>query len=397
MYQSATQDRHVSIVLVLGALIALGPFSIDMYLPSFPVIERELHTTASLTQLTLAVYFAGMGLGQLVYGPLTDRFGRKPPLYAGLVVYVLASIACAFAPSIHALIALRFVQALGGAAGQVIARAVVRDLHVGAKAARMLAMLTLVMGIAPIVAPLLGGWILALAGWRVIFATLAVLGLGALVVMAVVLPETAKTRSRIDVRTIGAGFRELARDRSFVAFTFAGAFAHAGMFAYIAGSPYVFIELFQLSPGAYGAIFGANALGLIVASQVNHRLLDRHTPARLLARSAGAIAAIGLALVVVAVTGVGGLLAIVASLFAYISTVGVIGANAIALAMDGQGARAGLASAVLGFLQFAIAAAAAALVGVLDDGSACPMAAVMGGCAIACWATTRLRSAEASR
>jgi DHA1 family bicyclomycin/chloramphenicol resistance-like MFS transporter len=390
----------MAIVLVLGALIALGPLSIDMYLPSLPVMQRELHTSASLTQLTLAVYFAGLGLGQLVYGPLTDRFGRKPPLYAGLAVYVLASIACALAPSVHALVALRFAQALGGAAGQVISRAVVRDLHVGAKAARMLAMLTLVMGIAPIVAPLVGGWILLVAGWRAIFAALAALGLGTLVLMIVSLPETATTRSqRIDLGMIRANLREIMRDRSFVAFTLAGAFAQAGMFAYISGSPFVFIELFHVSPQAYGWIFGANAFGLIAASQVNHWLLERRTPARLLVWSSMAIAAIGMALLVVAMTGLGGLPSILASLFAYITSVGLIGSNAVALAMDGQGARAGLASAVLGFLQFAIAAVASSLVGVLNDGSARPMGGVMAACAVACWLTTSLcqRSAGADR
>ncbi len=391
-------SSSVAIVLVLGGLIALGPFTIDMYLPSLPSIQRELHTSASATQLTLAAYFAGLGVGQLVYGPLTDRFGRKAPLYVGLALYVIASIACALAPSIGALVALRFAQALGGAAGQVIARAVVRDLHVGAAAARMLALLTLVMGIAPMIAPLAGGWILLVAGWRAIFALLAALGVAAFAAVVGFLPETAKRRSaRIDLRTMGASLREIARDRSFVAYTLTGAFAQAGMFAYISGSPFVLIELFGVPAQKYGFIFGANAFGYIAASQVNRFLLGRHTPAKILAWTTAVFAAIGMALLVVCVTGYGGLFAVVPALLAYMIALGFIGSNAVALAMDGQGERAGLASAVLGFVQFAIAATASSLVGLLNDGSARPMGIVMAACASASWLTTWLRQRVAAR
>ncbi|MFT3767677.1 MAG: multidrug effflux MFS transporter [Minicystis sp.] len=278
---SNTRHDPVLLALILGVLTALGPLSIDMYLPSLPTIQRELGTTASLTQLTLAAYFAGLGIGQLAYGPLTDRFGRKRPLYAGLALYVVASIACALSPSVYMLVALRFLQAVGGAAGQVVTRAVVRDLYVGAAAAQLLSRLILVMGVAPILAPLVGGWVLLFAGWRAIFATLAVLGLGCLVLMITLLPETATARTpSLDVGHIGRNLRELSRDRSFMAYTLTGAFSQAGMFAYISGSPFVLIELFHVSPQRYGWIFGANAFGLIAGSQINHRLLARRSPGR---------------------------------------------------------------------------------------------------------------------
>ncbi|WP_437687640.1 multidrug effflux MFS transporter [Sorangium sp. So ce176] len=383
----ATRKSPGFLALILGALTALGPLSIDMYLPSLPTLQRELGTTASAVQLTLAVYFAGLGLGQLAYGPLTDRFGRKRPLYVGLALYVVASIGCALAPNVRSLIALRFLQAVGGAAGQVVTRAVVRDLYGGAAAARLLSLLMLVMGAAPILAPTLGGWLLLVAGWRFIFALLAALGLGCLALMAVALPETAVERTpRLDLRVIGAHLRELARDHGFVAYTLAGAFGQAGMFAYISGSPFVLIELFHVSPQHYGWIFGANAFGLIAGAQVNHRLLGRRSPAWLLARATAATTAVGAVLLAIAVSGWGGLAAVLASLFAFIACLGFVGSNATALAMEDQGARAGLASAALGSTQFAIAAGASSLVGLLNDGTPRPMAAVMVACAAASWA-----------
>lgn len=393
MPSSPPRPNPATLALILGALTALGPLSIDMYLPSLPTIQRELGTTASLTQLTLAAYFAGLGLGQLAYGPLTDRFGRKRPLYAGLAIYVLASAACALSPSVHVLIALRFLQAVGGAAGQVVTRAVVRDLYSGAPAAQLLSRLMLVMGVAPILAPLLGGWVLLFAGWRALFALLAALGLGCLALMLFMLPETAAARApRIEVAVIGRHLRELARDRAFRAYTLTGAFATAGMFAYISGSPFVFIELFHVSPQAYGWIFGSNAFGLIVGSQLNHRLLGRRLPAQILAGSTAVICAAGAVLVAVAVSGRGGLPAVIAPLFVFVASIGFIGSNATALAMEEQGSRAGLASAALGSTQFLIAAGASSLVGALNDGSARPMAAVMAACGVAAWVASKVAS-----
>ena len=362
-----------------------------MYLPSLPSLQRDLGTTASLTHHTLAAYFAGLGLGQLVYGPLTDRFGRKRPLYAGLTLYVLASFACSFAPSIHVLIALRLAQALGGAAGQVVTRAVVRDLYAGAPAARLLSLLMLVMGVAPILGPLLGGWVLLVAGWRSIFALLAAFGLACLALMVTKLPETATSRApKLEIRAIVRNLEALARDRAFVANTLTGAFAQAGMFAYISGSPFVLIELFHVSPQRYGWLFGMNAFGLIAGSQLNHRLLATHSPSSILARSTLVLSAVGVALLAVTTLGAAGLVAVAACLFAFVATLAFVSANATALAMEEQGARAGLASAGLGSTQFGIAAVASSLVGALSDGTARPMALVMAVCGLASLAASRV-------
>jgi MFS transporter, DHA1 family, multidrug resistance protein len=383
---TAREERPSSgtLALILGALAGLGPLSIDMYLPSLPTMARDLATTASSTQLTLAAYFGGLCFGQLAYGPLADRFGRKRPLYAGLVLYVAASVGCALAPSVYALIALRVLQALGGAAGPVVMRAVIRDLYVGSEAARMMSLLTLVMGVAPILAPLLGGWVLLIGGWRMIFAVLALLGAACLALMVLALPETSIARTpSLNVATILAGMGHLARDRSFVFYTLAGACAQAGMFAYISGSPFVLIDLHHVSPQNYGYIFGANAVGLIAGTQVNRRLLAQLRPAQILSRAAAVTTLLGAILIVIATTHIGGLAAVVVSLFVFMTSLGFIVPNAVALAMEEQGARAGLASAALGSLQFAIAAGASSLVGTLNDGSMRPMAGVMAACGLA--------------
>jgi MFS transporter, DHA1 family, multidrug resistance protein len=376
--------RDRSLALLLGSLTAFASLSIDMYLPSLPAIEQDLGTTPSKVQLTLAAFFAGFALAQLAYGPLSDRFGRRKPLVVGLALYVVGSIGCALAPSIETLIAFRFVQAVGGAAGIVIARAVVRDLRSGADAARLFSLLMLVMGASPILAPLFGGWLLLLGTWRLTFAVLSVLGLASLVVVPRALPETAKQRmERLDFRTIAAQMRELGKDRQFVAYAFTNGFSQAGMFSYIAGSPFVLIGMFHVSPQSYGWIFGANAAGLIAASQLNRRILASRTPTQVLALALVVAVLAGAGLVVLAVLRVELLPAVLVALFCFVATLGFVGPNAIAVAMDRHGERAGLASAVLGSGQYVIAAVAATVVGIANDGTMRPMALVMTTCAVA--------------
>ena len=371
------------LALLLGSLTAFASLSIDMYLPSLPTIERDLGTTPNKVQLTLAAFFAGLAIAQLVYGPMADRFGRRRPLIFGLVLYVLGSLGCALAPSIEALIGFRFVQAVGGAAGIVIARAVVRDLRSGAAAARLFSLLMLVMGAAPILAPLVGSWLLLLGTWRLTFGVLVALGLASLAVVPRALPETSKQRmARLSLAAIGAQLRELAKDRQFVAYAFAGGFSQAGMFSYIAGSPFVLIGIFHVSPQAYGWIFGANAAGLIAASQINRRLLVGRTPARVLAGSLLVAAAASASLVVLAILRIEILPAVLASLFVFVATLGFVGPNATALAMDRHGGRAGIASAALGSGQYVISSIAAGTVGIANDGTMVPMAVVMATCAL---------------
>jgi DHA1 family bicyclomycin/chloramphenicol resistance-like MFS transporter len=369
--------------LLLGTLTAFAPLSIDMYLPALPRIAEDLHSSASLIQLTLASCFAGLALGQLITGPLIDRFGRKRPLQLGLVLYVLGSLGCALAPSALALVGLRFVQALGGAVALVAPRAVVRDLWSGADAARTMSRLMLVVGVAPVLAPLLGGFVLQHSGWRSIFLVLA--GVGALALVAVVktLRETAPPRT--GTRTMRSRLGALLGDPDFVGPALAGGFAYAGMFAYIAGSPFVFISLHGVKPQDFGWFFGANAVGLVFLAQLNRKLLGFIPLHRLLRLAVTLYALTAAGVLVVCWTGFLGLWGLAAALFLFVSTLGLVGPNSAAIALERHAAHAGLASAVLGALQFTAAAAASWAVSALNDGTARPMGGVVAGAAALAW------------
>lgn len=387
---SCPVPSRLRLVLILGALSAFAPMSIDMYLPSLPALAAEFGASTATTQLTLSAFFIGLALGQALYGPLADRFGRKPPLYVGLVLYAVATAGCALAGSAGSLIAWRFAQALGGCAGVVIARAVVRDLFDQWGSARMLSTMMLVMGAAPMLAPLAGGWLLGVSGWRSIFWTLLAFGLACLIAAFLGLPETRQRSSeRLGVRSVLREYGHLLGHRHFLGYTLAGGFAQAGMFAYISGSPFVFIDVYGVPAGAYGWLFGANALGLITASQVNARLVMRLGPDRLLARANLANALFGVFLVVVAWTGWGGLVGLLVPLFGYVTSLGFSYPNAAAGAMGPFPDRAGSASALLGTIQFAIAAVAGAAVGWWHDGTALPMAVVIAVCGATAFAFQR--------
>lgn len=355
-------------------LAAFGPLAIDMYLPAFPAIAADLRASSSAVGLTLAVYFVGLSIGQLVIGPISDRIGRVRPVRVGLGLFAVASLAAAAAPNVELLIVARACEALGGAACAVASRAVIRDLYRGHAAAQALSRLVLVMGVAPILAPTLGGLILEVAGWRVIFVLLAAAGAGGLAVVWLTLPETAPLASeepRLDA------LRALVRDRCFVAYVLAGALVQAGMFAYITGSPFVFITLHGVSQVHFGWLFGFNAAGYIAMSQLNVRLLNHRRPARLLVVGLTVALLAALTLLVLAITGAEGAVTVEVTLFAYVASLGLVLPNATALALEDQGARAGSASAWQGATQFAIGALAAAAVSALNDGTAVPMAAVM--------------------
>jgi DHA1 family bicyclomycin/chloramphenicol resistance-like MFS transporter len=378
------RSNRLRLTFILGALTAFSPMSIDMYLPSLPTLERVLRADAAAVQLTLAAYFVGLALGQALYGPLVDRFGRKVPLYGGTALYVLASAGCALAPDVHSLVVLRFAQAIGGCAGVVIARAVVRDLFDEQESARMFSLMLLVMGVAPILAPLAGGYLLVLFGWRSIFWALALFGLSCLAGALLWLPETRphEQRAQGGIGRALVGYGQLLADRRFLGYTLAGGFAQAGMFAYISGSPSVFIDLYGVPAQHYGWLFGLNALGLIVASQLNRRVLVNYGAGGVLSGANYANAMFGIVLMLLAVTGVGGFAGILIPLFGYVASLGFVFPNAVALAMGPQGDRAGSASALLGTVQFSAATIASVAVGALYDGTARPMAAVIAACAV---------------
>jgi DHA1 family bicyclomycin/chloramphenicol resistance-like MFS transporter len=383
MHPSRSTPSTLHLALVLGTLTAFGPLSIDLYLPGLPGIARDLRASDALIQSTLATFVAGMALGQLVHGPLSDRFGRRLPLLIGSIIYTLASAACALAPDATTLVVLRFVQALGGSAGVVVSRSVVRDLFNARESARMFSILMLVSGLAPITAPLIGGQILQVADWRALFWVLTGFGVVTIALVLGMLPETLPGARRIARTPVDVllGYGDIARDRQFVGMALTGAGAFAAMFAYISASPFVFIELYGVSPQQYGWIFGGNALGLVIASQLNRHLLRRHRPEAILRVGLGLSTIAALAFLGVMWLRPGELVLLLPPLFFVVAMVGIAGPNTTAIALGAYATRSGSASALLGTLQFIVGAVAAALVGVLADGTGRPMALVMAGAA----------------
>ncbi|MPS99908.1 MAG: Bcr/CflA family efflux MFS transporter [Pseudomonas sp.] len=372
---------NLRMVLILGALSAFGPLAIDFYLPAFPAMAQAFATDETHVQTTLAAYFLGLSIGQLAYGPIADRFGRRKPLLFGVALFTVASLACAFAPNLDTLILARFVQALGGCAGMVLSRAIVSDKCDAVASAKVFSQLMLVMGLAPILAPMLGGVLVNLAGWQSIFLTLSLFSAACLLAVGMGLPESLP--AHIPRQPLSGALRQYFRllsDRVFLGHALTGGIAIAGMFAYIAGSPFVFIKLYGVPAEHYGWFFGANAAGFILVAQVNARLLAKRGPAFLLVRAVWMYLAAGLVLLGVAATRPTQLWPLLVPLFVCIASLGCIIPNASACAMNGQGARAGSASALMGCLQFSVAAGAAALVGLLHDGSAVPMAMVISLC-----------------
>lgn len=376
-----TRRQRVRLVLVLGSLIAVGPLTIDMYLPALPAIAADLMTTSAAVQLTLTGTLAGLALGQLLIGPLSDAVGRRGPLIAGLALHIVASALCVVAQHIAVLGALRVVQGLGVAAATVVAMAVLRDLFSGTAFATLLSRLLLVMGAAPVLAPTLGGGVLRWTDWRGVFVTLAVFGVLLVVVAVIGLPETlpAERRQRGGAWSTVSLYGSLLRDRTFVGLVVVAGLAMAALFAYVAGSSFVLQEGYGLDEQQFGLAFGAGAVGLIGAAQYNVRLLRRHSPQRILVTSLSIGTLAGLALLAFAVTGFGGLPALLVALWVVLAAAGLAMPNAPALALSRHGEAAGTASALLGAVQFGVGAVAAPMVGVLGNGAVAMALVVAGG------------------
>jgi len=384
----AVPSRPV-LVVVLGALSAFGPLSIDMYLPALPQMADDLGAPASLVQLTLTACLLGLAAGQLLGGPISDARGRRAPLIAGLCLYVVASALCALAPSVGVLVVLRFVQGLAGAFGIVIGRAIVRDVAEGREAAALFAALILVNGVAPIAAPVLGAAVLHVTDWRGVFAVLAVIGAVLVVVATLLLGETLPREERrpgglpSTLRT----FRALLADPRFVGCVVSSGLAFAAMFAYISGSPFVLQEVYGASPTVFSLLFAFNGLGIILGGRLSAHLSRRdHEPAELLGAGLLGVAGGGGALLVSVLAGLG-LAGVLPSLFLTVSCIGIIVPNAAALALSGHPSTAGAASGLLGLAQFAFGAAAAPLVGVAGEGTAVPMAVVIAALGAGAWVT----------
>jgi DHA1 family bicyclomycin/chloramphenicol resistance-like MFS transporter len=377
--------RQALFTLVLGMFVALGPLTIDMYLPALPTITADLATTSATIQLTLTGTLIGLAMGQLVLGPLSDALGRRRPLLAGTALYVVASLLVLVAPNVAVLGALRVLQGVGSAAGAVIAMAVVRDLLTGRAAATMLSRLFLVLGAAPVLAPTIGGEVLRFTSWRGIFVLLALYGLLLLAVGAVVLRETlpAERRSSDGVRGTLRTYRGLLHDRTYVGLVLVAGLTMAGLFSYVSGSSFVFQREFGLDEQQFGLLFGAGAFWLIAATQLNPVALRRWSPAQILVAGVVTGAVAGAVLLVLATTGTGGLAGVVVPLWAVLFAGGLALPNAPALALARHGEAAGSAAALLGAVQFGVGASVAPLVGVLGNDAAAMGTVIVGALLVA--------------
>lgn len=369
------------VIFVLALLTAFGPLSIDMYLPAMPEIARQFSVELSSVQLSLASFLIGLSFGQIFYGPLTDRFGRKKPLYFGLILYGISSIFCAVSGSVDSLILFRFMQALGSCAGLVIGRAIVRDLYRPHEAARVFSLLMLIMGLAPILAPIIGGFLSESLGWRSIFWVLAVISLVTLIAVHFFLKETHVPDSGGGKTNVFKNYAQIISDKGFLGHTLSMSLIYGGMFAYITGSPFVFITHYGLTPGQYSWVFGLNAFGLIAFSQVNGRLLRKSNPETILKKVYPLAALAGLLLFFIGFYNAP-LWGMCIGLFLFILNMGMIAPNAAASALAQQMKLAGSASALMGTIQFIVAAIMSSLVGHFHNGTIRPMSFIIFGCGV---------------
>ena len=373
------------LIVLLAALVAFGPLSIDMYLPSLPLIATDLGAPEAQIQLTISVFLAGLCAGMLFYGPLSDRFGRRPLLLGGIALYLLASLGCTLAAKAEQLVFWRILQALGGAAASVLARAIVRDLFPLKDAARVLSLMHLVTMFATLIAPLIGGYLILLAGWRSLFVVLMVFAGLCLLAVAWKIPETHPADSR--GASLGAAFRaygHIARQPQALGYILCMGLSFGGMFAFITASPFVYIGYFGVSPQHYGWLFSLNVGGIIAFTLLNARLVGRVGPQRMLAFGASIAALSGLGLALFGSSGIGGLPAIVVCLLFYVSVTGLLGANSVASLLAHFPRQAGAAAGLAVALQFGLGTACSALVSALHDGSPLPMSLVVGGAGIGC-------------
>ncbi|TKC19010.1 multidrug effflux MFS transporter [Robertmurraya kyonggiensis] len=374
----AKKEKQVGMILVLGFLSALAPFAMDMYLPTLPALASDLQASTSLTQLSLTFCLIGLALGQLIAGPISDARGRRAPLIIGMIIFIVSSILCAFTSSIIVLIVLRLIQGLAGSVGLVVSRAIVRDYYSGNAMTKFFAVLMLVNGVAPIIAPVFGGQMLRFTPWNGVFVVLAIIGMCLLLGVIFKLPESLPRERRKSggLKDTFSSFQGIMKDRVFMGLSLSQGFVFAAMFAYISGSSFVLQEIFEVSPQVYSAIFGINSIGIVLASQLSSRLSFQFGEKKILA--IGLITAVcGSLALLLMIQLQAGLLGVLVPLFVVITSVGFVAPTSTSLAMDRQGRNAGSASALIGLLQMGLGAIATPIVGIGGSLTATPMGLVM--------------------
>jgi DHA1 family bicyclomycin/chloramphenicol resistance-like MFS transporter len=378
------KGQRFIVILILGLLSAIGPFSIDMYLPGFPAIATDLHTSIDMVSYTLASFFVGICIGQMLSGPLLDRFGRKRPLIIGMFFYILASIGCAYAQSVEALIVFRFLQALGGCVTMVAPRAIIRDLFPVNESAKIFSMMILILGVSPIIAPTSGSFLIAGFGWPSVFLVLGAISLVVVLGVIFLLPESKAPDPGFSLKPgpILASFTSVIKNKQFFVYTISGAIAAAGLFAYLAGSPFVLLNFYGVSEKGYGLIFAIVASGLIAASQVNNILLKKYSSIQIVRATLMIQTAAGVSLFMLSAFHLANLYSTIALIFVFLSCQGFNFPNSSALSMAPFEKEAGSASALMGAIQMAFGALAAAVVGLLNASSALPMTGVMATCGV---------------
>ncbi len=376
------RKQYNTIILVLGSLSAIGPLSVDMYLPGFPAMAADLSTDIAHVGFSLTSFFAGISIGQIAYGPLMDRYGRKKPMLIGLIVFIIAALGCALSRSISTFVTLRFFLALGGCVGMVGSRAIVRDLFSGNEVARVLSALVMVFGVAPIVAPTIGGLVVRTLGWRFVFVILAAIGLAVLIALRWFLRESREADASISLhpKNVALEYLGLFREPAFVVYTFAGACTAAGFFAYISGSAFVYMDLLGFTETQFGWVYGANAVGLIAGSQVNRLWLRKQSSSSILLKVTGAQLCMVAVMLFLPLSGSAGKMLFMGLVFCYLFFCGFVNPNAMALALHPFTRNAGSASALMGGIQMVAGGVASWLLSYLFNGTALPMAGVMAGC-----------------
>jgi len=377
---------------MLGSLTALGPFSIDMYLPGFPAIARDLNTTAAKVSLSLSGYFIGISVGQLLYGPLLDRFGRKKPLFIGLVVYIIASAGCAYATTIDSLIVMRVIQAVGSCAAAVASVAMVRDLFPVKDNAKVFSLLLLVVGVSPMIAPTVGGYVTAAFGWQAVFIILTGMGIAILLATVFWLPDSYKPDKSLSLkpRPILLNFWAVLREPQFYTYAFTGAIAFAGLFAYVSGSPLVFMEVFHTDEKVYGWIFAFLSVGFIGSSQLNTLMLRKYSSQQIVNIALICQVTVGSIFLAAALNGLLTLPVTIGFLFLFLCCIGFTNPNAAALSLAPFSKNAGSASALMGAVQMGMGTLISVLISMFEVPSATPMVAAMAGSAALALAVLQL-------